>query len=333
MRRKTGLVIFSVLALLAVASISRAQTTYEDPQGRFAIDLPKGWQLDPQTEDILFVFKGEGKSIIIEYVSGVNDAGALMKKAQATLVASGLTNPVLDGDLMEMTINGHPARWGVYKSGKLLASLCGTAILGDNGLYFMSIMAAGAVTSWKDRMEKSFQSIRMPGEAVTGAAEAKAATATPADATAGSPTPWKSDLVSLTLPPGWSEKPKPRGFEKEVKGWFMNDNLPGATLMVVCYKGMGMTMSKAFDAGVKSVTIPMPGMKPVEAEEMTLENGKVNFAVYKGLGAAGGTEIELASVIITTKAAKGLTNLIMTGLGSYLPELRAQALETAKSVK
>ena len=104
------------VSLLVVASISLAQTTFEDPQGRFAIDLPKGWQLDPQQEDALFVFKGDGKSIIIEYVSGVNDAGALMKKAQATLVASGLTNPVLDGDLMDMTINGHPARYELSES-------------------------------------------------------------------------------------------------------------------------------------------------------------------------------------------------------------------------
>jgi hypothetical protein len=40
-----------VLSLLAATSISRAQITFEDPQGRFAIDLPKGWALDPQTDD------------------------------------------------------------------------------------------------------------------------------------------------------------------------------------------------------------------------------------------------------------------------------------------
>jgi len=29
------------------AGVGRAQTTYKDPQGRFVIDLPKGWKYDP----------------------------------------------------------------------------------------------------------------------------------------------------------------------------------------------------------------------------------------------------------------------------------------------
>lgn len=331
MVRRAGLVIFSTLVGLAAASIGFAQTAYEDPQGRLAIDLPQGWQLAPQTDDNVFVFQGDGMSIIIEYVPGTSDIGELMKKAETTLRASGLTNPVLDGGLLDMSVNGHPARWGVYKSGKLLGSLLGAVSLGENGLYYISVMAQSALTKWKDRLEKSFQTIRMPGEALAGAADIKAAAV--AEPSAGTPTEWKCDTVSLTLPPGWVEKPKPRGFEKEVKGWFMNDNLPGATLTVVSYKGMGMTMGKAFDAGTKSITIPMPGLKPVEAEEISLENGKVSFAAYRGMAAAGGTEVELASVVVTTKAGKGFTNLLLTGLAVHFAELKTQALEIAGSAR
>jgi hypothetical protein len=324
--------ILSVLALFAAAGFGLSQTTYEDPQGRFVIDAPQGWQLAPQTDEKVFVFQGDGMSIIIEYVPGTSDTGELMKKADTTLRASGLTNPVLDGQLLDMGVNGHPARWGAYKSGKLLTSFVGAVSLGENGLYFLSIMAQSAAAKWKDRLEKSFQSIRMPGEVATAAADVKNAVVS-APAATGSPTPWKSDLVALTLPPGWVEKPKPRGFEKEVKGWFMSDNLPGATLMVVCYKGMGMSVAKAFDAGIKSVTIPMPGLKPVEAEELSLENGKASFAVYRGMAAGGGTEVELVSVIISKKADKSFTNLILTGLATHIGDLKAQALEIARSAR
>ncbi len=326
-----ALALLSALALLAIANIGLSQTTYEDPQGRFVIDAPQGWQLAPQTDDKVFVFQGDGMSIIIEYVPGTSDTDELMKKADTTLRASGLTNPVLDGGLLDMSVNGHPARWGAYKSGKLLTSFIGAVSLGENGLYFMSIMAQSAAARWKDRLEKSFQSVRMPGEAVTAAADVKnAVVSAPA---AGTPTEWKCDTVSLTLPPGWVEKPMPRGFEKEAKGWFMNDNLPGASLGVFTYRGMGMTMGKVFDAGTKSITIPMPGLKPVEAEEISLENGKVSFAAYRGMAAGGGTEVELASIIITTKAGKGFTNLLLTGLAVHFAELKAQALEIAKTVR
>ena len=46
---------------------AKAANTFEDPQGRFAIDLPSGWELDPQTDETVFVFKGDSKSIIIQY--------------------------------------------------------------------------------------------------------------------------------------------------------------------------------------------------------------------------------------------------------------------------
>ena len=212
MTRNTFSITLVVVVLLMVPGLVGAQTTYQDKLGRFVIDLPDGWQIAPQTDDNAFVFQGDGKSIIIEYIPETNDPGQLMKKAESSLRASGLTNPVPEGVFLEMTVNGHPARWGVYKSGKLLSSLTGTIALGSDGLYYMSIMAQSAVGSWKDRIEKSFQSIRMTGEALTGVSDAKTAVA----AASGDrkPTPWQSELVALTLPPGWTEKPKPRGFTK-----------------------------------------------------------------------------------------------------------------------
>jgi hypothetical protein len=336
MNRKVLSFFLTVLSVLALTAIGQAQTTYEDPQGRFAIDLPKGWQLAPQTDDKVFVFQGEGKSIIIECIPMVGDPAELLKKAENTVRLTGMAKPALDGQITEMTVNGLPARWGVYKgvmAGVTLAALCGSVAIGENGLYYLSFIPVAQVATWKDRLEGTFRTIRGSGQKVTGVENVKTVGGAMEPAPPAAATPWSCDLVSLSLPAGWAEKPKPRGFEKEVKGWFMSEALPGTSLMVVCYKGMGMNLVKAFDAGIKTITIPNPGLKPVEAQEIGLPSGKANFAAYKGMVAAGGQEVELASVIISCKADKSYTNLILTGLGHLLPELKSQALEIARTVK
>lgn len=337
MLRKPWLFCAVVLFDLSLVVNAGAQTTYEDPQGRFAIDIPKGWQLAPQTDDKVFVFNGEGKSIIVECVPGMSDPAEVLKKAEATIRLSGMAKPALEGEIAEMSVNGLPARWGIYKgsmSGVVLNALCGGVVNGENGLYFLSFASVADMPAWKSKLERAFQSIRASGQKVTGVEGVKtAAGAASTAAPASEPTAWKTELVSLSLPPGWVEKPKPRGMEKEVKGWFMHDPLPGVSLMVVCYKGMGMTLGKALDAGLKTVTIPNPGMKPVEVEELKLPNGTANYTALKGKVASGGAEVELASVVISCKADKSYTNLIVMGLGHLLPQLKDQAIEIAKTVK
>jgi hypothetical protein len=335
MNRRIWSLSFACLFVLAVTAAGWAQTTYEDPQGRFAIDIPKGWQLAPQTDDKVFAFQGEGKSIIIGYVPMVSDPAEIFKKAETTVRLSGMAKPTLEGDITEMTLNGLPARWGIFKgtmAGVVLMALCGGVVNGENALYFLSFVSVADMPAWKDKLEKAFQTIRASGQKVTGVEGVKIV-AGGAVAPVGDSTPWKTKLVSLTLPPGWVEKPKLRGFEKEVKGWFMSDALPGTSLAVVCYKGAGLNLAKAFDAGIKTITIPNPGMKPVEGDELDLPNVKAYYVALKGMVAAEGSEVEWAFVVISCKADKCYTNLILGGLGHLLPELKSQALEIAKTVK
>jgi hypothetical protein len=334
MERKLWLFLSMVLFGLSLAAIAGAQTTYDDPQGRFAIDVPKGWQLAPQTDDKVFVFQGEGKSIIIECVPGMNDPAELFKKAETTVRLSGMAKPALEGEITVMTVNGLSARWGVFKgtmSGVTLAALCGVVANGENGLYFLSFIAVTDMTAWKGKLEKAFQTIRAKGGKVTGVEGVKAVAA--AAAPAAEPTPWKGALVSLTLPPGWTETPKPRGIEKEVQGMFANASLPGVTLMAVGYKGAGMSMAKALDAGIKTFKIPVPNAQPVDVQEMEIEGKKVNVVVYKGTSVGAGTEVEIGAVIAVMKAEKCYTNLIAIGQATVLAEMKAQVLEIAKTVK
>ena len=171
-----------------------AQNTFQDSRGHFAIDLPTGWRLEPQTDEKVFVFKGEGQAIIIECVAGVSDPDELLDKALATVRASGMDFPELDGYVTEMTMNGLPARWGVYKGaynpvpGVTLAVLCGSVASGEDGLYFLSFLSLADLAKWKGRLGAAFETLRGHGQKVTGVVSVRAAgggTITKAAATGG----------------------------------------------------------------------------------------------------------------------------------------------------
>lgn len=326
----------ALLLILGAAGLGLAQTTYKDPQGRLVIDLPKGWKCEPLipmfANDKTADFQDEGKKhpFTIAYSPGFTDPDQLIQHAAAQFK---FLQPVFDGDIVNMSVNGHPARWGVLKTplDPGMRMQCGSIILDNVGIYLIHTFRVENMESQGVPVEKAFLSIRLPGDAVTGVGEAEAVAPPPPRST--SPTPWQSELVGLTLPPGWEEAPRPRGFEKEVKGWFRNPDLPGSTLLVVCYKGLGINMAKALDAGIKTMTIPNPGMKPVEAREMRLPNGKIHFVVIRGMASSQGQEVELASVLTVSKAKKCYVNLILTANSSLLDELKAQALEITKTIK
>jgi hypothetical protein len=335
MFRKALSLVVLLPSLLAAPGAALAQTTFEDPQGRFVIDLPEGWRLTPQTDDKVLVFQGEGKSIIIECVPMMKDPAELLRKAETTLRAAGFANPVLDADVLEMTLNGLPAHWGIYKSapsGAPLAALCGGVVNGDNGFYFLSIIPAAELATWKDRLQRTFHTIRGQGQKATGVENVKAVPAA-TSAPAGTRTPWSNALVSLTLPPGWGEKPKPRGIEKEVQGLFVNNRFPGATILAICYKGIGMNTSKALEGGLKTITLSMPDAKPVDVQEMEVEGKKIYFTVFKGTAVGAGTVVDLGAILAVTKADNGHMALIAIAMYGLVPELRNQVLEIARTVK
>jgi hypothetical protein len=336
MDRKNRVLWCAVLSCLAVTAIGWAQTTYEDPQGRFVIDLPPGWKFDPMMpafkNDKTADFQDEERknAFTLAISRGFDNPDKLIKQAALQFK---FLEPVFDGEILAMSVNGHPARWGILKTpldpGMIMQ--VASIVLENNGIYLVHTLRTEKRESIGKLVEKAFQSLRLPGEALAGVADTTAVA--PPSSKAGGPVIWRSDLVTLTLPPGWEEKPMPRGFEKEVKGWFQNEELPGSSMMVVCYKGMGMNRAKALDAGIKSMTIPNPGMKPVEAQEMELENGKIHFVVIRGPVSSQGQELDVASVLTVSKAKKCYVNLILTANSSLLEDLKAQALEITKTVK
>lgn len=332
---RKALVCLPVVALLAIVKIGLSQTTYEDPQGRFVIDLPEGWIYKPVLtgifrNEMVADFDAEGKNFSVAFNPGISDPDRLIRHVANQFR---FLQVEFDGDIVEMAVNGHSARWGTLKTAldPGMVVLCGSMELGLDGIFFFFTIRVADLPRFKERIEKTFQSIRLPGEALTGAGDVKSVKPPPAAPKV--PTPWKGDRIGLTLPPGWVERPMPRNFEEQVKGWFVFLPIEGVTFYVVGYRGMGMTLEKAYAQGKNTVLAGMPRGRPIEDDVTRIENGKAYYAVYKGPVASQGKEVDVASVLITLKADHYFANLIVTGQAIYLDELKAQILEIAKTVK
>jgi hypothetical protein len=319
----------------AVGLASDGQTVFEDPQGRFVIDLPDGWSVKPPGEgimknDLITEFDTAGKTFTLAFNPRVSDPDRLIKHCANQFKFLQIE---FDGAISRMTVNGHDSRWGVLKTplDPGMVVFCGSLAFEPDGIYVFSVVRVADLPAHKDKIESAFRSIRLQGESVTGATEIDEVAPPPTPRATGAE--WTCDAFSMTLAAGWVDRPIPRGFEKEVKGWFANEGLDGVTGFVVHYKGIGMSMAKAFDAGMKSLTIPTPTLKPVEAGEAKLGTKEANMAVLRGPATAGGAESEIVGVVVTTRARKGFVNVIVMGPAAYQADLKAQALVMAGTVR
>jgi hypothetical protein len=334
---KKILVLLLAVAVLFLVDNASAANTYEDLRGRFVIDLPEGWQLQPQTDDRVYVFKRDNDSIILEYLPNTNDPGKLLGKGLTTLNLSGLKNPAPEGDVKSLMVNGNPARWGVYKSeievGKIRVTvfgLLGSVALKEHGVYFMSILNQKNKAVLSEPLEKAFQSIRSPGQALTGVSDLKTVSS---EAAAASPTTWQHPSVSLTLPSGWKEKPRLQSFEKEVIGWFGYERL-GCSLLALCYSGFGMNEAKALKAAKQTVEISIPNVQPTKVYELELDDGKkAPIVVYQGTSISRGTEVQMGSVTSTVRAGKCYLDLIGFVQAPGLGELERDIVAITRSAK
>lgn len=130
------------LCITAFDTTVHATNTFEDPMGRFVIDLPEGWKLEPQT---VYVFKGtlNSNSIIMEYLENSKSAASAFNSGINSLKGAGLPNASAVREVTDLSINANPARWGVYSdeltygSAKvLLYGLLGAVSLEKRGRLF-----------------------------------------------------------------------------------------------------------------------------------------------------------------------------------------------------
>ncbi len=339
---------YTAVILLAVAfcGIAHAANTFEDPKGRFAIDLPSGWKLAPQTDETVYVFKGDDMSIIIEYDAALNDAGALFAKGVNTLKASGLPNASPAEEIKDLTVNDNTARAGlhadevVYGSVKVkLYGLTGSVSLKKGGVYFLSIMGDASLRKMRGVMETSFHSVRNPGQALTGARNVRPAViAAPAAAPAkgaatDSPGVFEHQYLTLTLPAGWRSAELQPNFEKEIIAWLRSDTIPGASIMASCYRGMGYNHGKVRIGGLKTIAAVYPkGQKMIKEKTKTKTGGgsKAVVEVWQGLTDTGVVMQSPMAVVKTKDCWALMIGYVQDAYGPQLEEDFMKVLDSAK---
>jgi hypothetical protein len=315
--------------------------TYEDLRGNFVLELPNGWDLQPQQDPDVFVFTHEAKSIIMQFVSGSDDVADLFQTGLNNFKASGVIE-VSVSDVKGMTLNNKPARWGtgigyidLGASGKIpLYGLLGSIVLSNGGVSFLGIMNEIDYSTWKEQVKNSFLSLRDVGEAAGQPADIRTLSAEEATGTSGEAKTWTHDLLTLTLAPGWEEKQLLASFEREIIGWFDYKPIAGSNMMVVAYKGLTMKESSVLDAAKKTVEAGLPNAKLVNSYQKELGKGKATVSVYQGTTVVGGKEIALTGITSTFKAKKCIVNLIgFCSTGSDAGEFENKINEVAASAQ
>lgn len=333
-----------VMALIA-AVVARPAGAFEDPKGRFSIDLPEGWQLAPQTDDSVFVFQGEGSSIIIQYLPTTGGAETLFANGMAMLKASGLPNASAAEATRDLEVNGNPARLGffsdevAYGGVKVqLYGLLGSVALNQGGLYLLSILNDATRKTIRAKAERSFQSIRNPGQEVTGVREVEVAEADASSTRepAGAPGVFEHEWLTLTLPRGWVSSPVPAGSEKEIIGWLSSETIPGATVMVGCYRGFGQSFTSARVAGLRTLAAAYPqGQKMLEDKrKIRTEQGKKGLVeLWQGVADSGGQTVLMQSPMGIVRTQHCWAVLMGFVVDSFGPQLKQDFTEILNSAR
>lgn len=337
-------VLLSVLLALAfvLPCPVQAATVYEDPEGRFAMDLPDGWALLPQTDPAVFVFEGKEKvQVILQHFPDQSDPAELFDQALATVKGGGVPDPAPEGDLVDLKVNGHPARWGVYSGAVagmkvVLISPLGGVGLGEGGVDFVTFLNSGNRKKMEKVVQGMFESIRLPGEKASGVSgRTKTAAAAPAASASQAGTPFAHDLVTMEIAPGWEAQPMGRNFEKEVVGFYSSPRLAGGTMLLICYKGMGMNMVKSIKGIKQTVEAAIPNASPVAVKESekTDSGREVTYITYQGTSAAQGQDIPMGAVTATVKGKKSYVNIVVIVAAHLIPAATEDVTRMAKSVQ
>lgn len=328
------------IAALISSGSAYAVNTFEDPQNRFAMDLPSGWKLQPQTNNEVYVFKGGDKSIIMQYFDNINSREELFAQAVSALRSSGLPNASPSGQPKNLTVNNNMARWGVYADevqyGSIkveLFGLLGSVSLRKGGVYFLSVVSKGTMNEFGGTLEKTFQSIRDMGEPVTGVSDV---TYAHADTTPKSQTAFEHEYLSLTLPEGWVSQSIPSNFEKEVIGWLKSENIAGASVTVSCYRGWRYNYSNVRRAGLKTIALTYPKGQEMlkKPTNINTDNGyEAKVELWRGGLDSGGRTVMLQSpmaVMRTKNCWLLMIGYVADGSGSLLDKEFTEIVKSAK---
>lgn len=168
-----------LVALAALAAPAAAQTTYIDPGGRFAIDLPEGWELRQNSPDVLFLFGSADltSSVLVIVRPDAPDRAEQFTRQMETVAELGTLRPVGEG-VVDRRLNGHLSRHGAFRlaseDGGRAELHVGAVELGPRtGLTYQATISLLERDSEGAAIREMLGSLRAPGRPVTGIAEAR----------------------------------------------------------------------------------------------------------------------------------------------------------------
>jgi len=141
---------------------------------------------------------------------------------------------------------------------------------------------------------------------------------------------------SLTLPEGWVKQDIPKGSEKELIGSLQCQQIPGTSILILCYKGERYNYSDIRIVGLKTIASVFPkGQEMLKRQTKVKTDGGLAAVVelWRGAADAGGRTAFLQAPmgIIETKVGW----ILMLGFtpdstGAQLEEAFLKIIQSAK---
>ena len=301
-----------MMAFLNVFPTGLAQETYQDPQDRFAIDLPKGWNLTKEQFNLVYQFgsKGVGARFIIVCYPGDSDRAEVFAETVESLTASDLVAPPPD-TVVDMTLNDRPARWAEYESpiqyGTVTIQMhvfVGAVVSeeDDLGVGFSAFMGPATYKRYGESIRDVFQSIRLHGRGKTGVSGVSGVAAPEPGRDLG-PSTFEHALITLDIPADWTAKKSDLAGEIAT----LQHNQHGSIAIMGAAKDkLGKKpddISESFRTQLKET---LPTMKPSRDpwKVQTAGCGTAALEQFEAAITAHGQEVKRVVVIATVKDRK-----------------------------
>lgn len=291
---------------------------YEDPDARYAIDLPPGFAYT-STEGAIAKFEGPDGWFQLAFLPGVKDLDAASSVAGNTfqkLLPDGVSEPP-----QNLEVNGHPARWMVRR-GELKASgatvksvgLGGGVTFASGAVALVTVLTTDGHAKWGDAIAASFRTLQAGPGTGPGTVKKEAFGATSTVNADGTIT-FSHPAGSFDLPPGWKVE-KPEG--DLVFAQFTNRN---GAILVFKIGPRGYRSNKAMCEGAEDmVRSAMPQLRiqpPGHYEVDSQRKNKVSLARYQGPVMKEGREMDARGFTAWGKAARGI--IVGFGFSSGAP--------------
>ena len=132
---------------------------------------------------------------------------------------------------------------------------------------------------------------------------------------------------SLSLPEGWVKQDIPKGSEKELIGSLKSQDIPGTSILILCYKGGRYNYSSVRIIGLKTIASVFPkGQEMLKKETKVKTDGGLAAIVelWRGAANASGTPVFLQAPVGIIETNAGW--ILMLG---FTPDPTGPQLEEA----